>query len=69
MGGRRHAGRADQRDRWVGLMEKRGRMREVVAVPESKEACCLLTRARKPADDKQLEELGLLIRGSETTEE
>lgn len=57
-----HAGLAYGLDRLVMLMAKTDNIRDVMAFPKVKDASCLMTEAPSQADDKQLEELGLLLR-------
>ena len=42
-------------------------IRDVIAFPKVKDASCLMTEAPTPADQKQLEELGLLVKKEEKT--
>lgn len=57
-----HAGLAYGLDRLVMLMAKEDNIREVIAFPKVKDASCLLTEAPNVVDEKQLEELGIVIR-------
>jgi len=56
-----HAGIAIGLDRLVMLLTKENNIREVIAFPKNQNAACPLTNAPTPAEDKQLEELGLKI--------
>lgn len=50
-------------ERASGIYEaKTDNIRDVMAFPKVKDASCLMTEAPSQADDKQLEELGLLLR-------
>ena len=49
------------------LMAKQDSIRDVIAFPKIKDASCLMTEAPTPADEKQLEELGLEVK-AETEE-
>jgi aspartyl-tRNA synthetase len=61
-----HGGIAFGLDRIVTLMAGAESIRDVIAFPKTQRGQCLLTQAPSPADERQLRELHLRIRTSET---
>lgn len=58
-----HGGIAFGFDRLIMLLAKAKSLREVIAFPKTQTASCPLTRAPSPASEKQLNELGLKLKG------
>lgn len=64
-----HGGLAFGLDRLVMLMAKRDNIRDVFAFPKVKDASCLMTEAPNVVDQKQLDELALIISEAAKQEE
>ncbi len=64
-----HAGLAFGFDRMVMLMLGADNIREVIAFPKVKDASCLMSEAPNVVDQKQLDELGLMLRPVKESEE
>ncbi len=63
-----HAGLAYGLDRVVMLMLGLDTIRDVIAFPKVKDSSCMMTQAPAPVAQKQLDELGLIVRGSSENE-
>ena len=57
-----HGGIAYGLDRMVMLLAEQSSIREVIAFPKVQNSSCLLTSAPSAVDERQLEELGLILR-------
>ena len=62
-----HGGIAFGLDRIVAMMAGTESIRDVIAFPKTQRAQCLLTQAPSPVDEKQLRELHIRLRRTETT--
>lgn len=60
-----HAGIALGLDRLIMLLAKENNIRQVIAFPKNQNAMCPMTNAPTPADEKQLDELGIKILSEE----